>query len=192
VTLGGVGSTVAVVTAIVVAIGTVVLLGSHHGHGPTRRPARGRDLPASVSASQVAAPVSLRALPVARYCNAAATGYPQLVPCRPGLKPLAHPGRKPFSARPERLVQLTFTARRATGVNSWYVFDLTAPRACAGASNSGPTYSPVRAGARLRFETLLPRDCQGTIKATVSYWTQAPRTNIERSVLVGRSTLRTP
>jgi hypothetical protein len=129
---------------------------------------------------------------VARYCNAAATGYPQLVPCRPGLKPLAHPGRKPFSARPERLVQLTFTARRATGVNSWYAFDLTAPRACPAATNGGPTYFPVRAGARLRFETLLPRDCRGTIRATVTYVSQTPNTEIDRSALVGRRTLRTP
>jgi hypothetical protein len=196
------------VLSLGIAVGALVLVGhpgttsptapstshpaSRHGQGATRRPTRGRDLPALVSASQVAAPVSLLALPVARYCNDAATGYPQLVPCRPGLKPLAHPGRKPFSARPERLVQLTFTARRATGVNSWYEFELTAPRACAAATTGGPTYSPVRAGVRLRFEALLPRDCRGTIRATVTYVTQARHAELERSVLVGRRTLRTP
>jgi hypothetical protein len=188
--IGALALAVAAVLSLGIAVGALVLVG-HRGNTSTTAP-RDRDVPASVSAAQVAAPLSLRALPVAKYCDAAASGYPRLVPCRPGLKPLAHPGRKPFSARPERLVQLAFTARRAAVVDSWYAFDLTAPRACPGASQSGPTYAPVRAGERLRFDFLLPADCHGTISADVAYWTIAAHADIERSVLVGRRTLRTP
>jgi hypothetical protein len=133
------------------------------GHTPARRTTSSHDQPASVTAAQVTAPLWLRALPVADYCNAPAM---RLVPCGPGQKPVV--------AQPQRLVQLTFTARRAAGLHSWYAWNLTAPPACPQASASGPTSQPVRKGARLVFENLLPPDCRGTVSATVFYFKQAP------------------
>jgi hypothetical protein len=135
--------------------------------------------PAPVSAGEVAAPLALRALPAGRYCGAPEM---RLVLCSAGQRPVI--------SQPMRLLELSFTARRATGLHSWYAWNLAAPPACPQASNAGPTQGRVRAGTRLVFDELIPADCRGTASAVVTYMTQAPAADKERSALVGRRTLR--
>lgn len=94
-------------------------------------------------------------------------------------------------AHHKRLVELSFTARRAAGLHSWYAWYLAASPEC-GSGAGGPSRIPVRAGARVTFDDVLPASCHGTISATVSYFTEAPNADIERSALVGRATLRLP
>jgi hypothetical protein len=180
-----------------IAAGALILLGHRSttsarspstnqvGSNPATRaarggPAPGGNQPAPVSAAQVAARLSLRAMPVAHYCAAPALRF---VKCRPGQRPVV--------AQPQRLVELSFTARRAAGLHSWYAWDLTAPKGC-GSSVGGPTRGSVPKGSRLAFDTLFRANCHGTVGATVLYFTEAPNADRERSALVGRSTLRLP
>jgi hypothetical protein len=133
------------------------------------------------SQTSVAAPITLRELPVATYCDGPAM---LLVPCRPGQRPVA--------PQPQRLLQLSFTASRATGVHTWYAWNIGAPRGCPQASDGGPTRSPVRAGDRLVFDDLIPPNCRGTVRATVSYVTEAATVDSERMLTVGQGTLPVP
>jgi hypothetical protein len=164
-----------VLVAVAVALGAVVVL----GRAP-RRPVPSRPVhrPARVSPDTVAAPLTLRALPVARYCAAGL----RLVPC--------HSGQRPVTAQPQRLVELSFTARRAAGRGSWYAWNLQAPRGCPQGSASGPTYGPVRRGERLVFDDLVPPGCHGIVSVLVLYWRQSSAP--EGGTPVGHSTLRLP
>ncbi len=135
--------------------------------------------PAVISPSAVVTPLALRALPIARYCNGSGL---RLVPCRPGQRPVTH--------QPQRMIELSFIARRPTGAHSWYAWSLAAPHGCLQASNGGPTAGPVSAGTRLEFDDLIPPGCHGVLTAVVSYITQAPAADRERGVAVGRATVR--
>lgn len=137
--------------------------------------------PAQVSAAAVAASVQVSVLPAARYCAAAPT---RLVAC--------HPEQQPVFPQPRGVIELSVLARRGAGRNSWYAWNVTAPPACAQAGAGGPTRGTVRAGTRLIFDTLITPGCRGTVRASVFYVSQAPRTDSERFALVGRRALVLP
>lgn len=134
--------------------------------------------PAPVSAGEVAAPLALRALPAGLYCDAPEM---RLVLCSAGQRPVI--------SQPMRLLELSFIARRATGLHSWYAWNLAAPDACRHASTGGTTHGTVQTGTRLVFDDLIPPDCRGTATVLTTFVTQAPTTDKERSALVGRRTL---
>jgi hypothetical protein len=131
-------------------------------------------------ASEVVTPLRLRALPVAMYCSEPGIG---VATCRWGQRPVI--------GRPERLVELSLTARRATGPNRWYAWNLDAPAACTLSGGGGPTLGPVRVGSRLVFDDLLPPKCRGTVRALAVYVVQLPGTDVERATMVGRTNART-
>ena len=137
--------------------------------------------PARVSAAAVAAPLRVRALPVARYCDGPAM---RLVPCRPGQRPVV--------ATPQRLVELSVLARRGAGHHSWYAWNLSAPRGCPQSGDGGPTRGTVPAGTHLVFDALIPPGCHGVVSVRVLYVSQAPAADSERLALVGRGTLALP
>ena len=139
-----------------------------------------RDGPAVVTRAQVAAPLFVRMREVARYC------YEDLVRVEGNPVVRCHPGQRGSVAR---LLELGFTARRATGPHSWYAWNLEAPPGCWQASADGPTWAAVRAGRRLVFDVLIPPDCRGTGHVEAAYWTEALTADVERSTLVGRRTL---
>jgi hypothetical protein len=145
--------------------------GSASPSGPTGRPT-GR---ASVRPSDVEAALVVRIHAVARYCNAPRD---RLAPCRPGQQ-------APVGG-PERLIELSFIARRTAVSRDWYSWNIEAPRQCLEASAGGPTRSPVKAGALLTFDVLLPPDCRGTVHAEAFYWTQALTADVERGTRVGQ------
>jgi hypothetical protein len=137
--------------------------------------------PARVSAASVSAPLRLRALPVAHYCDGPGL---VLVLCRPGQRPLV--------VQPQRLLELSVLARRAAGRHSWYAWSVTAPRQCPAAGAGGPTRGTVPAGTRLVFDSLIAPGCRGTVKVTVLYVSQAPAADSERFALVGRGSMTLP
>ena len=148
---------------------------------PARSATRHSQGPAVVRAAQVAAPLTMRALAVARYCTAPSD---RLAPCRPGQRGVV--------AQPKRLLELGFTARLAAGSHSWYAWNVEAPHQCSQASGGGPTMGPVAAGTRLVFDVLLPPSCRGVVRAAAFYITQSPTADVERETLIGRRTIAVP
>lgn len=167
---------VAVGFGIGVAILVVVVFVITGRNGPATSPSR-----TSARHATPAAPVTLRVLPVATYCNGPGT---QLVPCRSGQRPVVN--------QPQRLLRLSLTAPRATGEHTWYAWNIGAPSGCAQASQGGPTRTAVRAGQRVVFDALIPPTCHGRASATVSYVAASATADSERIVTVGRVTLTVP
>jgi hypothetical protein len=129
---------------------------------------------------RVAASLTLRARPIARYCDA---GGMSLAPC--------HGHQRPVTAEPQRLLQVAFTAARPTARQRWYAWNLTSPRGCSEPGASGHSLGPVQTGKRVVFDVLIPPGCHGTAHVFVLYVTDS-LADCERFALVGRAQLPVP
>lgn len=130
--------------------------------------------------ARVAASLTLRARPIARYCGA---GGMSLGPC--------HGHQQPVTPEPQRLLQVAFIAARSTARARWYAWDLTSPRGCSEPGASGHSLGPVQTGERVVFDVLIPPGCDGTARVFVLYVTDS-LADSERSTLVGRAQLPVP
>jgi hypothetical protein len=122
----------------------------------------------SYTASQLAAPVTIRKLPARRYCL-------QPGPYRPAAPPIPcdasiPSGYRLFPSQRQLLVYITWTARAPVKntQESAYSFTLQRPRACGGMEGNS-TQAIIRAGEGVTRPFFVSESCRGTYTGVVSY-----------------------
>lgn len=145
----------------------------------------------SLTAAQLASPVSAHLQRAARYCERGET----IVACDDAVPPGYK--RLPMKGPPRALLVVDFTAREAvTNFDSHYEIETTSPQdprhpgfqeGCGG--TFGPTQSNLRAGQRVRHTMFLNPGCHGVTHITVSYVTvDGPSGSMPVPGLPGQST----
>jgi hypothetical protein len=149
-------------------------------------PAQGRVLAPTthrapiVPERKIAAPVTATPIPARYYCQPRhSRDFTDLVPCNHGTPPgdgqipgTAGAVRNGRTIAPEEIVQISFTARLATGSRRRYEYSYANP--CGGGGGGGSAaYGPVRAGQRVTIRSFFPVSCRGRYTGEVTY---APRT----------------
>ena len=152
------------------------------------------------SARRLASPISVRKLAARSYCDQR-TGN-AIVPCEgappPGFQRIAHEGE------PVVLVRVSFVSHVAIKSSASYYnleFEFSRSPSCKEGGMGGPTDYDIRAGQRVRFDTLIPKSCVGAVHGKIAYVpTSGPASSMpivglpgqSRSIPVGRFSFRVP
>jgi hypothetical protein len=151
----------------------------------------------SFTAAELAAPVSVRAIPAERYCEA----HQRVEPC--GAR-TPEGARQITGERSSLLVDIAFTSRVAIPDTSSYIHFLSFPKSpsCTAGGEGGPTSANIHAGERVLIQELMPYSCPGIIHGSISYrpasgpagpLTPGGMSPYERGVIpVGRFSFRVP
>jgi hypothetical protein len=152
------------------------------------------------SARRLASRISVQKVAASAYCDQR-TGN-AIVACEgkppPGFQQMVTMGQRSL------LVRVSFVSHVAIKSSASYYnleFKFSRSPACKEGGTGGPTDYDIRAGQRVRFDTLIPATCAGPVHGTIAYVpTSGPASSMPiiglagqgRSILVGRFSFRVP